>query len=83
MVPLLVTAIMGAEPLLDPEEEAFLVFSHARPSHSLGFIDGQAATLDFSIAGHDLLIHQSPGLLTSRRKEGTTGAGRLPCWLPS
>lgn len=27
-----------------------------------------------SVAGHDLVIHQSRGLLTSDRKEGTTGA---------
>jgi hypothetical protein len=31
--------------------------------------------LEVSVAGHDLVIHQSRGLLTSDRKTGTTGAG--------
>ncbi|KAF2847029.1 hypothetical protein T440DRAFT_540182 [Plenodomus tracheiphilus IPT5] len=68
------TAILETEPLVDAEEEAFVVFSQAIPSQSLGFIDAQAATLDLNVAGHDLVIHQSRGLLTSDRKEGTTGA---------
>ncbi|KAI1535856.1 hypothetical protein A1F96_00968 [Pyrenophora tritici-repentis] len=69
------TEILGSEPVLDPEEEAFIIFSQAIPSQSLGFIDSQAATLEVSVAGHDLVIHQSRGLLTSDRKAGTTGAG--------
>lgn len=68
------TAILGTEPLVDAEEEAFIIFSQAIPSQSLGFIDAQAATLELTVAGHDLVIHQSRGLLTSDRKEGTTGA---------
>ncbi|KAA8622325.1 nicotinamide n-methyltransferase [Pyrenophora tritici-repentis] len=68
------TEILGSEPVLDPEEEAFIIFSQAIPSQSLGFIDSQAATLEVSVAGHDLVIHQSRGLLTSDRKAGTTGA---------
>jgi hypothetical protein len=56
--------------------EAFVVFSQDIPSQSLGFIDSQASTLEISVAGYDLVIHQSPGLLNSNRKEGTTGAGR-------
>ena len=53
-----------------------MVFSQDIPSQSLGFIDSQASTLEITVAGHDLTIHQSRGLLTSDRKEGTTGAGR-------
>lgn len=75
----IVTALVGTEPLADAEEAAFLVFSHALPSQSLGFIDARAATLQLTVAGHDLLLRQSPGLLTSHRKEGTTGAGRPSC----
>jgi hypothetical protein len=58
-----------------------VVFSQEIPSQSLGFIDAHASTLEISVAGYDLTIHQSPGLLNSTRKEGTTGAGR--CWLSS
>ncbi|RMZ73456.1 diaminohydroxyphosphoribosylamino-pyrimidine deaminase [Pyrenophora seminiperda CCB06] len=68
------TEILASEPVVDPEEEAFIIFSQAIPSQSLGFIDSQAATLELSVAGHDLVIHQSRGLLTSDRKAGTTGA---------
>jgi hypothetical protein len=53
-----------------------VVFSQEIPSQSLGFIDAHASTLEISVAGYDLTIHQSPGLLNSTRKEGTTGAGR-------
>ncbi|KAF2002359.1 hypothetical protein P154DRAFT_431173 [Amniculicola lignicola CBS 123094] len=62
------------EPVTDPEEEAFLVFSQTLPSQSLGFIDSQASVIDITIGGRDLTIHQSRGLLTSDRKQGTTGA---------
>ncbi|KAF2734573.1 hypothetical protein EJ04DRAFT_564147 [Polyplosphaeria fusca] len=61
-------------PVTDAEEEAFLVFSHTFPSQTLGFLDPKASTLDLTVAGRDLTIHQSRGLLTSDRKEGTTGA---------
>jgi hypothetical protein len=53
-----------------------VVFSQEIPSQSLGFIDAHASSLEISVAGYDLTIHQSPGLLNSTRKEGTTGAGR-------
>ncbi|KAL5117109.1 Ribosomal protein lysine methyltransferase [Pleosporales sp. CAS-2024a] len=66
--------ILGTAPIDDAEEEAFVVFSQDIPSQSLGAIDSQAATLDVSVAGCDLVIRQSPGLLRSNRKEGTTGA---------
>ncbi|KAF2035217.1 hypothetical protein EK21DRAFT_54734 [Setomelanomma holmii] len=66
-------SILG-EPVVDAEEEAFVVFSQAIPSQSLGFIDPKASTLEINVGGHDLTIHQSRGLLESTRKEGTTGA---------
>ncbi|KAH8728958.1 hypothetical protein GQ44DRAFT_701354 [Phaeosphaeriaceae sp. PMI808] len=68
------TSILETEPVVDAEEGAFVIFSQDIPSQSLGFIDSQASTLDISVAGYDLTIHQSRGLLTSDRKEGTTGA---------
>lgn len=55
--------------------DAFAVFSQDIPSSSLGFIDAHAAALELTVAGADLVIHQSRGLLTSQRKAGTTGAG--------
>lgn len=58
------------------QAETFILFSQDIPSQSLGFVDSQASTLEITVAGHDLIIQQSPGLLTSNRKEGTTGAGR-------
>ncbi|KAF2475678.1 uncharacterized protein BDR25DRAFT_331481 [Lindgomyces ingoldianus] len=66
-------SILG-EPVTDPEEEAFLLFSQDIPSQSLGFIDSKAPALNITVAGHDLTIHQSRGLLHSDRKQGTTGA---------
>ena len=57
--------------------EAFIIFSQDIPSRSLGFIDSSAATLELNVAGYDLAIHQSRGLLTSDRKQGTTGAGEF------
>jgi hypothetical protein len=53
-----------------------VVFSQDIPSQSLGFIDAHASVLEVHVANYDLTIHQSPGLLNSTRKEGTTGAGR-------
>lgn len=55
--------------------EAFLVFSRPAPSQNLGFVDPRAAALELSIGGRDFSIAQSPGVLTSNRKGGTTGAG--------
>jgi hypothetical protein len=55
--------------------EAFLLFSQSIPSHNLGFVDAKATDLDVPVAGKQLSIHQSPGLLSSNRKAGTTGAG--------
>ncbi|KAF2433614.1 hypothetical protein EJ08DRAFT_647288 [Tothia fuscella] len=62
------------EEITDPSEEAFLVFSQEIPSANLGFVDSKATTLEVSIVGKDISIRQSPSLLSSNRKEGTTGA---------
>ncbi|KAF1948835.1 hypothetical protein CC80DRAFT_295657 [Byssothecium circinans] len=57
-----------------PLPEAFVVFSQAIPSSSLGFVDSTASELTVSVGDRDLTIQQSRGLLTSNRKQGTTGA---------
>ena len=58
----------------DPEEETFLLFSRQYPSQDLGFVDAKATSLEITIGGRDLTIRQSPTLLSSNRKGGTTGA---------
>ncbi|KAG8531665.1 uncharacterized protein KY384_003296 [Bacidia gigantensis] len=63
------------DPLIsDADEETFILFSQNLPSQNLGFIDSKAYSLDLTVAGKDLTISQSPGLLSSTRKDGTTGA---------
>ena len=62
------------EEINDPEEETFLLFSQDLPSQDLGFVDAKATSLDITISGRDLNIIQSPGLLSSNRTGGTTGA---------
>ncbi|RFU23651.1 hypothetical protein B7463_g12689, partial [Scytalidium lignicola] len=64
---------LGQE-IVEPEEETFLVFSQSIPSQNLGFVDSQATELNFTIRDHNLLIHQSPTILSSNRGGGTTGA---------
>lgn len=54
--------------------DAFFVFSAPAPSHSLGIVDSKAPSLEVTVAGRDLTIAQSPGLLTSNRALGSTGA---------
>lgn len=56
--------------------ETFDLFSHDFPSCNLGFVDASAKEVQISIAEKDFTIRQSPGLLSSCRKEGTTGAGK-------
>lgn len=51
-----------------------MLFSQDIPSNNLGFVDPKADVLEVEIAGNDYTLHQSPGLLNSRRQEGTTGA---------
>ncbi|KAH0532236.1 hypothetical protein TsFJ059_000958 [Trichoderma semiorbis] len=58
----------------DPEEETFLLYANNIPSQGLGFIDSHASTLELQLGGRDITIHQSPGVLASSRKGGTTGA---------
>ena len=66
-------SMLGDE-IEDPEEETFLLFSQSIPSQNLGFVDAKATKLEINIAGRDLTITQSPGLLVSERDGGTTGA---------
>ncbi|PNP52856.1 hypothetical protein THARTR1_06697 [Trichoderma harzianum] len=58
----------------DPEEETFLLYANDIPSQGLGFIDSHASVLELPLGGRDVSIHQSPGVLASSRKGGTTGA---------
>ncbi|KAL2356481.1 hypothetical protein BJ546DRAFT_518507 [Cryomyces antarcticus] len=63
------------EEVEDPEEESFLVFSQTiPPAQDLGMVDPRIPILDITVAGRDLSIHQSPTVLSSNRKAGTTGA---------
>jgi hypothetical protein len=54
--------------------ETYELFSKEPPSGNLGFVDPKAKTLQLTVAGHDLTIHQSPTALSSNRAGGTTGA---------
>jgi hypothetical protein len=56
--------------------EAFLLFSQSIPSQNLGFVDSKATKLELAIGSRELLIHQSPTILSSNRGGGTTGAGK-------
>lgn len=62
------------EPVLDAYEETFSLFSQTLPSNNLGFIDSEADDIELEIAGRNIALKQSPGLLLSQRKAGTTGA---------
>lgn len=65
-----------------PISETFLLYANDIPSQGLGFIDSHASTLELQLSGRDLTIHQSPGVLASSRKGGTTGAGQFHSPLP-
>ncbi|KAJ3472693.1 hypothetical protein NLG97_g10785 [Lecanicillium saksenae] len=70
------------ESILEPEiedadEETFWLYSQPIPSSNLGFIDPKADAVDAHLAGSDYTIHQSPGVLSSSRAGGTTGAGTI------
>ncbi|KAL8381267.1 hypothetical protein RB595_005510 [Gaeumannomyces hyphopodioides] len=67
------TQQLGSE-IEDPDEETFLLFAQDIPSQNLGFVDSAASSLELTVAGKDLTIHQSPGILSSTRSGGTTGA---------
>ncbi|CAP70257.1 uncharacterized protein PODANS_3_3400, partial [Podospora anserina S mat+] len=62
--------------LLCRQLETFELFAQELPSQNLGFVDSKASTVELTIAGRDLTIHQSPGVLSSNRAGGTTGAGK-------
>ncbi|KFY19277.1 hypothetical protein V493_08043, partial [Pseudogymnoascus sp. VKM F-4281 (FW-2241)] len=76
-LPLLLTFLPSPTPTsLTPirPPESFLLFSQPIPSQNLGFVDQSATSIDLTIAGRDLTIHQSPTILSSTRGGGTTGA---------
>ncbi len=52
----------------------FLLFAEEIPSQNLGFVDPKATNLDIDVGRRTHTIQQSPGLLTSDRDAGTTGA---------
>jgi Lysine methyltransferase len=54
--------------------ETFLLFTQENPSQDLGFVDSKAINLEVDISRRSYTIRQSPGLLTSDRDAGTTGA---------
>ncbi|PTB80732.1 hypothetical protein M440DRAFT_1134197 [Trichoderma longibrachiatum ATCC 18648] len=58
----------------DTDEETFLLYANTVPLEGLGFIDSRASMLEIQLNGKDVTIHQSPGVLASSRKGGTTGA---------
>ncbi|KAK3648939.1 Ribosomal protein lysine methyltransferase [Elasticomyces elasticus] len=55
-------------------EETFDLFTNAAPLPSLGMVDPNATSIELTIAGRDFTVTQSPGLLHSNQKLGTTGA---------
>lgn len=57
--------------------ETFWLYSQPIPSSNLGFIDPNASSVDVQVGGIEYTIHQSPGVLSSDRAGGTTGAGRM------
>ena len=62
--------------LLNSNLETHILFSQLLPGQDLGFVDSKASFLELEVAGRDLTISQSPTLLSSNRKGGTTGAGQ-------
>ncbi|KAG9770814.1 hypothetical protein KCU88_g6520, partial [Aureobasidium melanogenum] len=87
-VPSALHTILGP-PVQDAEEETFLLYTQDIPSNNLGMVDAKAETVEIEIGGHDYVLRQSPGLLTSNRAGGTTGAALwkitplLASWLAS
>ncbi|KAJ6444371.1 3-isopropylmalate dehydratase [Purpureocillium lavendulum] len=62
------------DPVEDPDEETFLLYSRPMASLDLGFVDRRAASIEVPVRGHNYTIHQSPSVLASSRAGGTTGA---------
>ena len=52
----------------------FLLFSQDLPTNDLGFVASKAITIEVDVDGHTYELEQSPGILTSQRGAGTTGA---------
>ncbi|RMJ24440.1 hypothetical protein PHISP_04690 [Aspergillus sp. HF37] len=75
------------EEIHDADEESFHLFSLPLPSHALGFLDARSPSVDVSVHARDFAVRQSPTVLSSTRKGGTTGAvlwsvtPRLAAWL--
>ncbi|KAJ4407645.1 Ribosomal protein lysine methyltransferase [Neurospora sp. IMI 360204] len=59
----------------DADEETYDLYAQDLPSSDLGIIDPKTTELQLTVAGRELTIHQSPGILSSARAGGTTGAG--------
>ncbi|CAM1511268.1 Fc.00g087810.m01.CDS01 [Cosmosporella sp. VM-42] len=64
------------EEIQDPEEgaETFLLYSQDFPSQNLGFVAPKSSSIEVEVGGRDYTIYQSPTVLSSKRKGGTTGA---------
>ena len=62
-------------PCLLTQPESFILFSQPLPSLDLGFVDSRATDVTVTVGEREYSIEQSPGLLNSSRKGGTTGAG--------
>jgi len=60
--------------IIDYIVETFILYANEVPSRGLGMLDARAQSLDLTVAGRDLTIHQNPGLLKSNLRGGTTGA---------
>ncbi|KAL0471976.1 hypothetical protein QR685DRAFT_585792 [Neurospora intermedia] len=58
----------------DADEETYDLYAQDLPSSDLGIIDPKTTELQLTVAGRELTIHQSPGILSSARAGGTTGA---------
>ncbi|TQS38828.1 hypothetical protein Golomagni_00659 [Golovinomyces magnicellulatus] len=71
-----VKALLAAlgHPIEDPEEESFVLFCHTTTTHDLGCVDSNVSLLEVTVGNHDYVIHQSPKILSSNRRGGTTGA---------
>jgi len=54
--------------------ETFILYANEVTSRGLGMLDARAQSLELTVAGRDLTIHQNPSLLKSNRPGGTTGA---------
>lgn len=61
------------DPNPDQDVELYSLFSQPLIS-PLGGLDPTASTLSLTVGSYSLTVHQSPGILTSSRSEGTTGS---------